>query len=253
MNEILKFFHSHLAPYKLVAKKKLLIWREIGRIVKIAASNDSANKNYSIIASKQTGMKKRTIFNALMFLLILFLGYVLFQQIQEPIAFQRTKDEREKAVINQLIQIRRAQEVYRDITGGFASSFPQLLDSIENGRYRIIKVFGDPDDPNSRDQVRFDTTYVSAIDSVRNMRPPLVLSRDMGLVPFGEGATFEIFADTVSYQAAFVDVVEVGVEYAKFMGEFADPKFKKYDERYDPKRKIKFGDRSKPILTGSWE
>jgi uncharacterized membrane protein len=41
-------------------------------------------------------MKKRTIFNALMFLLIVFLGYVLYTQIQEPIAFQRTKTEREK-------------------------------------------------------------------------------------------------------------------------------------------------------------
>ena len=30
-------------------------------------------------------------------------------------------------------------------------------------------------------------------------------------------------------------------------------KFKKYDERFDPKKKIRFGDLNKPVLTGSWE
>ncbi len=198
-------------------------------------------------------MKKRSIFNALMFLLILFLGYVLYTQIQEPIAFQQTKDEREKAVINQLIQIRRAQEVYRDVTGHYAPSFTALVDTIKNGQYRIIKVYGDPDDPNSKDLVSFDTSYIPAMDSVRNMNPPLVLNADLGKVPYGNGIEFEIFGDTISYQSALVDVVEVGIPYAKFMGEFADPKYKKYDERYDPKKKIKFGDRNKPILTGSWE
>ena len=198
-------------------------------------------------------MKKRTIFNVLMFLLILFLGFVLYTQIQEPIAFQKTKTEREKEVINQLIQIRRAQEVYRDVTGHYASSFTQLLDTIQVGRYRLIKVFGDPDDPNSQDAVRFDTTYIPAMDSVNHMIPPLVLNKDIGKVPFGKGIEFEIFADTISYQAAVVDAVEVGIPYEKFMGEFADPKYKKYDERYDPKKKIKFGDKNRPILTGSWE
>jgi hypothetical protein len=139
------------------------------------------------------------------------------------------------------------------VTGHYASSFPQLLDTIANGRYTIIKVFGDPDDPNNQDAVRFDTTYMAAIDSVRNMNPPLVLSPEIGKVPFGNGIEFEIFGDTVTYQSAVVDVVEVGIPYEKFMGEFADPKYKKYDERYDPKKKIKFGDRNRPILTGSWE
>jgi hypothetical protein len=50
-----------------------------------------------------------------------------------------------------------------------------------------------------------------------------------------------------------VDVVEVGTTYGTFMAQFSDPKFKKYDEKYDPKKKIKFGDLSRPLLTGTWE
>ena len=79
-------------------------------------------------------MKKRTIFNALMFLLILFLGYVLFAQIREPIAFQREKNRREKAVIDKLIEIRKAQELYRGVTGHFAKSFDELKKGLEEGQ-----------------------------------------------------------------------------------------------------------------------
>jgi len=195
-------------------------------------------------------MKKRIIFNALMFLLILFLGYVLYVQIEEPIAFQGQKARREHAVIDQLIQIRKAQEAYRGANGKFASNFEELKTGLENGKFTIVQVYGDPDDPNNLETVRYDTTYQPAIDSVRKMGIEL---EGIGLVPYGKGLQFEIHADTTTYQSALVDVVEVGISYEKFMGNFGNPKFKKYDERFDPKKKIKFGDLNKPILTGSWE
>ncbi|MFQ5446755.1 MAG: hypothetical protein ACE5FF_07465 [Saprospiraceae bacterium] len=195
-------------------------------------------------------MKKRVIFNALMFILIIFLGYVLYVQIEEPIGFQRQKDRREKAVIDQLIQIRKAEEAYRGVTGRFAESFEELKNGLENGKFTVVQVYGDPDDPNNFEVVRYDTTYLPAIDSVRVMGLEL---DGIGLVPYGGGIEFEIHADTTTYQSALVDVVEVGIAYEKFMGKYADPKFKKYDEKYDPKKRIKFGDLNKPILTGSWE
>lgn len=194
-------------------------------------------------------MKKRTIFNVLMFMLILFLGYVLYTQIREPIAFQREKQRREKAVIDKLIQIRKAQELYRGVTGHFAKSFDELKRGLEEGKFMVVQVYGDPDDPQNN-PVRYDTTYLPAIDSVQRLG--LVLD-NLGKVPFGKGAEFEIFADTVNYQQALVDVVEVSVPYKVFMGEWADKKYRKYDEQYDPEKRIKFGDRNKPILTGSWE
>lgn len=195
-------------------------------------------------------MKKRTIFNAIMFLLILFLGYVLFAQIQEPIAFQKEKDRREKAVISKLIEIRKAQELYRGVTGHFAKSFDDLKRVLEEGQFVVIQVYGDPDDPDNPQAVTYDTTYLPAIDSVQKIGLNL---EGIGAVPYGEGAEFEIFADTVTYQSTLVEVVEVGAKYKTFMGPWADKRFKKYDERYDPENEIKFGSRTKPILTGSWE
>lgn len=194
-------------------------------------------------------MKKRTIFNALMFLLILGLGFILYKQIQEPIAFQQTKSVREKAVTDKLVKIRKAQEAYRGVTGKFAPSFEALTETLKNGRFARVQVYGDADDPTQKN-IRYDTTYMPAIDSVKALGIEL---EGLDLVPYGDGAKFEIQADTVTYQSALVDVVQVGTPYATFMGEFKDPKYKKYDEKYDPKKKIKFGDLNKPILTGSWE
>ena len=206
-------------------------------------------KKTSNIASKQTGMKKRTIFNALMFLLILFMGFILYKQIQEPIAFQQTKNEREKAVIDRLVKIRKVQEAYRGVTGKFASSFEALTETLTNGRFVIVQVNGDRDDVNNQN-ITYDTSYVAAIDYVKALGIDL---NGIDKVPFGDGASFTIQADTVTYQSALVDVVQVGVTYETFMGDFKAARFKKYDEKYDPKKKIKFGDLSKPLLTGSWE
>ena len=201
-----------------------------------------------IIASKQTGMKKRVIFNAILFILILVMGYILFTTVKEPIEFQAVKSERETEIVNELIKIRKAQEIYRGVTGKFAGSFQQLADTLKYGKFTIVSVNGDPDDPNS--VITYDTSYASVIDSVNNMG--LVLE-GLGNIPSGDNLQFDIKADTASYQMTTVDVVEVGIAYEKFMGKFKDKKYKKYDNLYDPKKKIKFGSLSKPILTGSWE
>lgn len=193
-------------------------------------------------------MKKRVIFNVLLFLLILALGYVLFSTVQEPIKFQTLKAERESAIINKLIQVRKAQELYRGVTGKFAGSFEQLADTLKNGRFTIVSVNGDPDDPNS--VITYSTSYKPAIDTIRALGLNL---DELGNVPFVPGIKFDIKADTAAYQQTTVDVVEVGIPYKKFMGEFADIKYKKYDNLYDPEKMIKFGSLSKPILAGTWE
>ena len=75
----------------------------------------------------------------------------------------------------------------------------------------------------------------------------------MKTVPYCEGAQFDIFADTISYEGSIANVVEVGTLYKTFMGEYASKKYAMYDDRYDPNKFLKFGDKQKPVLTGNWE
>ncbi len=195
-------------------------------------------------------MKKRVIFNLILVLLIFFLVYVLISSIQEPIAFKNEKDSRRDAVVERLMEIRTAQEAFRGVKGGFAPDFDSLSLVLNRDSFAIVSIIGDPDDPNFTGEIQYDTTFIPARDSIA----ALGLSLDsLRYVPFGSGAVFDIAADTLTYQNTLVNVVEVGTVWKIFMGKYADNRFKKYDDRYNPNAIIKFGDLNKPTVAGNWE
>lgn len=192
----------------------------------------------------------RIVVNIILVLLIALLAYMLYSSIKEPIAFGEAKDYRKGKVVNKLETIRRAQEIYRGITGEFASSFEDLANTLTNDSIPFEKIIGDPDDPTNADKFQRFVTYTPAIDSIRALGINLDSLR---YIPFGGGKSFEIAADTIEYQKTTVSVVEVGTKWKNFMGKYADPKYGKYDSRYDPNKTIKFGDMFKPNISGNWE
>ncbi|PHL00297.1 hypothetical protein CGL56_04480 [Neolewinella marina] len=182
--------------------------------------------------------------------LAFFLGWLLYRSIEEPITFADERAVRQDAVAEKLKTIRTTQEMYRDITGVFAPNFDTLKQVLRNERFMEVRIIGDPDDPDFDPTTAYDTIYSPAIDSVEALGINL---DDLEIVPFTENVSFEISADTIDYQSTKVPVVQVGIPYKEFMGRFADARFKRYDQRYDPNKPIKFGDLSKPSLAGNWE
>ena len=179
------------------------------------------------------------------------LAYLLVVNINDPIRFMAEKDRREQAVIAKLKEIRTCEELYRDITGQFAPTFDTLSDVLKTQDFEIISVLGDPDDPNfDPKNLQYDTTFFPAIDSIKSLEINLDSLR---YVPYGNGTSFDIQADTITYQSTTVNVVEVGVVRKAFMGKYADPLYSKYDNRYDPNSMLKFGDMSSPNTSGNWE
>lgn len=191
----------------------------------------------------------KTVITLLTIVGIIGLSYLLVDSIREPIAFKDEKEKREAAVVNQLKKIRSVQEIYRSVTGNFASNFDSLSYVIKNGQIPVLKIEGDPDDPESG-EFTIDTLYFSAADSVKSLG---INVDSLRFVPYSDGEVFEIAADTMTYQQTMVNVVEVGVIRKKFMGPYADERFAKYDNSYDPSTKIKFGDLSSPNTAGNWE
>lgn len=192
----------------------------------------------------------RLIINILLVLGIVLGIYLLYSSIQEPIAFNAEKAKREQAVIEKLTKIRQAQEMYRNITGHYASNFDTLAYVLKNGQFMIIQAFGDPDDPTNTEKIQRDTLLKPAKDSL------LVLGWNVDslrYVPYGDGQLFTIQADTMTYQSTLVDVVEVGVARKVFMGKFGDIRFAKYDDSYDPNAQLKFGNMFAPNTAGNWE
>lgn len=194
----------------------------------------------------------RIVINIVLSLVTVFLVYLLYSSIQEPIKFKRERTRREEAVIARLMQIRTAQESFRDITGRFAGNFDTLQHVLTTGKFKIIKVVGDPDDPNFTGEISYDTVYQPALEYVQNLGIEL---DSLPYVPFtGRAVQFDIAADTMTYQGTMVQVVEVKTQRKNFMGPiFSNPSFAKYDKGYDPNSYLKFGNMSQPNLSGNWE
>ena len=192
----------------------------------------------------------RYVVNAVLLVAIVLLAYMLVNSIKEPIAFGEAKEYRKNKVVNKLETIRKAQEIYRYIKGEFAPSFEELASVLKTDSIPFEKIIGDPDDPTNADKFERFVTYSPAIDSIRALGIQL---DSLKFIPFGNGKTFDIAADTIEYQKTMVSVVEVGTKWKNFMGKFADPKYGKYDSRYDPNKTIKFGDMLKPNISGNWE
>ncbi len=192
----------------------------------------------------------RIVINLILAAVVLGLIWVLIGSIREPIAFKAERQRRDNAVIDRLMMIRKAQEAFRDIKGGFAPSFDSLKKVLRNDSFMIIEVIGDPDDPNFTGEIEYDTNYFPAYDSILALGIRL---DSMEYVPYGQGVVFDIAADTIDYQSTNVPVVEVGTRRKTYMGRFANPRFSRYDQSYDPESVIKFGDMNKPNLSGNWE
>lgn len=192
----------------------------------------------------------KLVINLVLIAIIVFLVWMLIASIREPIAFKAVKDKREQAVIDKLMTIREVQEMFRSIKDGFAPSFDSLSKVLREDDFAIVSVIGDPDDPNFTGEITYDTTYFPAIDSINAMGINL---DSLQYVPYGNGAVFQIASDTITYQSTNVPVVEVGIKKKEFMGQYADSRFSKYDQSYNPETLLKFGNLNAPQLTGSWD
>lgn len=188
--------------------------------------------------------------NLLLTALIFLLIYMIYTSIREPIAFQEEKGRRVDVVIARLKQIKASQEIYRTIKGTFAGSFEELISVLKTEKIPFEKIENDPSDPTNEDKFIRSTSYSPAIDTITAMGINL---DSIPFVPFTSGLKFEISADTIEYQSTKVPVVQVGTKWKTFMGEFGDPKYKKYDKYFDPEKLLKFGDMTTPNLNGNWE
>jgi len=198
----------------------------------------------------------RLIINLVLVALVFLLIYVLYSSINEPIEFQTEKARREGAVINRLTDIRKAQELYREVHNEYAKDFGSLISTIKTGEIPVVRVIGDPDDPSNTDAIKYDTTLVPAIEYFTQYEATTkrkVNLDSLSYVPFTKGQQFTVQADTLTYQSTLVNVVEVSTTRTEFMGPYADARFKRYDANYDPKKLIKFGTMFAPNLSGNWE
>ena len=140
----------------------------------------------------------KTVIQIILAVAILFLAYLLFESVQEPIRFNREVAKREKATIQKLKDIRTAQEAYKTKYGIYAGSFDTLIQFVNYDSFPIVRAIGSI--PDSLLDVGVteakaiemgiiirDTSFVSVLDSIF---PPRYKIDSLPLVPFADTNRF---------------------------------------------------------------
>ena len=80
-----------------------------------------------------------TIVQIVLVLAVIFLGYTLYEIIQEPIRFEKIKNRRYSKIKERLEHIRDAQKAYRAEYNEFAGDFNTLVAFVDTGKQTIIE------------------------------------------------------------------------------------------------------------------
>ena len=135
---------------------------------------------------------------AVLWILIVFFSYKIYDSINGPINFNKTKNERYAQVINRLKDIRKAQIAHKDIKGVFANNFDSLVAFVDTGIFTLIQ-------KRDSSYLEYDKTY--RIDMLKEV----VVIDTLGTVPVKDS----LFGNSDKYkQMAFIPIE--GVEDKTF-------------------------------------
>lgn len=135
---------------------------------------------------------------ALLWVLIVFFSFKIYNSINGPINFNKTKNVRYAQVIDRLKDIRKAQIAHKDVKGVFADNFDSLVAFIDTGIFTLTQ-------KRDSSYMEYDKTY--RIDMLREV----VVIDTLGTVPVKDS----LFGTSENYKnMAFVPIE--GVEDSMF-------------------------------------
>ena len=79
----------------------------------------------------------KLIIQLVLWVLIIFLGWKLYNSIIGPVQFNKTKVERYEKVIAKLKDVKKAQLAHQEITGSFSGNFDSLVRFIDTAQFAI--------------------------------------------------------------------------------------------------------------------
>ncbi|MEG1587065.1 MAG: hypothetical protein RR346_09325 [Bacteroidales bacterium] len=137
------------------------------------------------------------LFKLLLVVAIGVLGYLCVESIMGPIRFEHEKGIRDKATIQRLIDIRKAQIEYRNLNGTYTASFDTLIDFVKNGKLPFVVKMGTLTDA----QLESGLTEKKAMEILKKGKQDEIAKN--GLENFRRDTIFVNVADTI-YGTSFV-------------------------------------------------
>ena len=178
---------------------------------------------------------KKVILQLALFIVIVLIGFLVYQSIMEPLEFRREQRKRETIVVNKLIDIRNSQVIYRQLVGSYSNNF-------------------DSEDTTFTKTINDTVGYIKVSDSIFSGKSYTL--NQLSFIPFSDGEHFSLDADTIVRGGVKVHVFEVKAPYTAYLKGMDKQTViniiaKQEDiERYPG---LKLGSLIEPTTDGNWE
>ena len=106
----------------------------------------------------------------LLWILIVFFSFKIYDSINGPINFNETKNERYADVISRLKEIKKAQIAHKDVRGFYANNFDSLVSFIDTGIFTLVQ---------KRDSSYLEYDKVYRIDILKEV----IVTDTLGFIP----------------------------------------------------------------------
>jgi hypothetical protein len=196
----------------------------------------------------------KAIIQIVLVLVIVVLGYLIFESIMEPVRFNQETARREAMIIQRLKDIRQVQVAHRSRYGRFNSDLDSLIRFVRRDSLSVIRAFGNVPDTLTeaeavkRGIVQRDTVWINASDSLlRTARYPI---DSLPYIPFSGGRRFEMDAGSIERGYVRLPVFEAYALPRHFMSDV--DRWKVYYTR-DLETGLRVGSMFEASIDGNWE
>ena len=159
---------------------------------------------------------KKTILQTVLFIVIIVLGWLLYDSIMTPVRFNKEKMHREKIVIQYLKNIRSAELLYKQLNEKYTGSFDTLIHFMDSAQIPVVKMIPDPTDTTFTKTINDTIGYIPVADSLFGRQPNFDY-HNIGIIPFSNHKKFTIHAGTIQKGGVKVDVFQVEAPYETYL------------------------------------
>jgi len=162
----------------------------------------------------------KLVIQLLLWIVIIFLGYLVFNAVYDPIQFNKVKEKRYQKVIDRLKDIRAAQLAHQEITGTFEKDFDGLVKFIDTAEFVLTQrrdtTYLDQEYKKAYGVDKYKDDYVVDTLGYASVKDSLFKNSDrykkMMIIPVdGVDAKFEMTAGTIVKNDSKLSVFEVKV------------------------------------------
>jgi len=185
---------------------------------------------------------------------IVILGYLIFNSINKPVKFENNLASRSEVIINKLKDIRTAQNLFRIQYGHYTGSFDSLKTFVKVGKIPEVKMVPDPNDTTFTRTISDTIRYISVFDSIfAKKNYPL---DKLNEVPFSKGDVFSLLAGKINKGGVDVAVFEASTRMEIYARDLDKQLVINRVKELEDKSKfpgLKVGSMTEASTDGNWE